>query len=298
MDSEIRDRFNELKAKREQLFELRTESKQIKKQLISNSVSESNWNDQISELERKLKKSSFSKFIGRINENALSSELESAKIKLSNAKERSRQSYERSQQIAQKLEELGTIEIDYNNQIKVIGSHLNDESSNRKLQELDNLDAKTTAATSAFELGIEIDKALEEITNKLWQSREAGFIDLIGGGIVVDSLKYSKLKSSKNHLDTIKDSIEKYVLELEKLDINLTTPSETNITGTTKFSDYIFDGIIFDSIVLNKIQTMLDQYNILQKRVKRTQQHLIDIIEDFKRSTESLQAEIIETANF
>ena len=298
MNDSLKVRYIELKSKRECLIELRAELKKIKKELISNSLAESNRQDQVLELERKLNRNFIRKLFSKESDQRLSDELALIRMKLAQAKERSQASFERSKEIEVELPNLEDAEAEYDRHILNICAKLPNELDRHKSTKLETLATTRQAAANALRLGKEIDKALEEITEKLWEATQAGFVDIIGIPLLGETLKYSRLDSSKNHLDMIKESIDEYASELEKLRIEVKIPSEINISRAQKFSDYFLDGIIFDSMVHHKINAMMDQYNLLQKRIRTIQESLPDIIRENRAVIDSLQTQVLELANF
>lgn len=162
--------------------------------------------------------------------------------------------------------------------------------------ELEETETQRNAAKEAFQQGQSIDRKLEDLTELLWETREAGFLDLLGVPIIGDYLKYKKFKLAKRQISEFQDTLNEYIKELQTNSFELAVPDQPSISSATQFSDYLFDGIAMDGFVLSKIQKSLDAYNRLHKRVQWIQEQLESVIMNLNAELELKHQRIIELA--
>ncbi len=295
MNEETRTKYFDLKQKRDQLFLKHSELERTTKEHRSTSLSLGNYRAQLEEIER-TNNSVWSKIFGK-NQPDFRERKITIREKIVDAETRSLELFDDKKRLNSEIHELTNYEIEYEEHLKLIAKQIDSVETENILCTILELENRRSSSKSAYELGATIDNALTEINEKLWESREAGFFDLIGGGFMVSSWKYSKLDSSKNQLEILKEILETYVSHLEKIEINIFIPNQQEISNSLKLNDYIFGGMIWDGMVLKKIETMLSQFSGLQTRVKEIQKQLKEMIPETTANLLKQQHRIIELAN-
>lgn len=112
---------------------------------------------------------------------------------------------------------------------------------------------------------------VDEAERKFKSARNWGFLDIFGGGLIVDLFKHGKLNSANNTMNEIS-----YLLQiLQKQLDGLTIPTDYRMKfGFSSFGDFLFDGAIFDIYMQSKIMSSLDQVRKLKNKLVQLQDML------------------------
>lgn len=281
MNEELRTKYFELKQKQDQLYQSRTSLEQTVKDLRSNALTVGHHRAQLDDLQRQN---------GKANQN----ELLKIQEKLKSAELVNQELFDQRTHLTTEIDELSTAELEYDQHLSRIASELDSPEIEGLIPGLERTLTQRNAAMKALQLGKAIDRTLDEVTEQLWETREAGFFDLLGVPIIGDYLKYKKFKAAKKQITELQKPLNDYIAELQTNSFELTLPDKPNLSGSTQFFDYFFDGIVMDGAVLSKVQKSLDAYNRLQKRVQRIQEQLESVIVNLNAELEQQQELVIK----
>lgn len=92
-----------------------------------------------------------------------------------------------------------------------------------------------------------------------------GIIDLLGGGLIVDMVKHSKLKNAEDKLHEARCQLE--IFECELNDVELPCQFHIKIDDFLIFADFFLDGLIADWLVHSKIENAKEELNNAIERV-------------------------------
>jgi hypothetical protein len=105
---------------------------------------------------------------------------------------------------------------------------------------------------------------VEQAEREFTSARNWGFLDIFGGGLLVDLFKHSKLNSAKDTMNQIVNLLKILQAQIE----NLTMPTDYRMQfGFSSFADFLFDGAIFDIYMQSKIMSSLDQVRHLKTKL-------------------------------
>lgn len=107
---------------------------------------------------------------------------------------------------------------------------------------------------------------LDEAEQRFKSARNWGFLDIFGGGFIVDLIKHSKLGSAADTMNKIQYLLE--CLQRELSEISIPTDFTMNLGGIATFADFVFDGILVDVYMQSKIMSSLKQVQELHERLK------------------------------
>ena len=93
--------------------------------------------------------------------------------------------------------------------------------------------------------------SLKEAQNKLNSARNWGIFDMLGGGLIADIIKHSKMNDASTYLEEAKRDL--LVFQKELQDVQETIDLKVDVDGFLTFADFFFDGIIMDYVVQSKI---------------------------------------------
>ena len=106
---------------------------------------------------------------------------------------------------------------------------------------------------------------VEDAERSLSSAKNWSFLDVLGGGFIVDMIKHSKLNSARNDLDRIN-----YFLQCLKNEMQQNVSStdfSMNMSGFAMFADFVFDGVFADLYMQSKIVSSLNQLQDLKNRL-------------------------------
>lgn len=108
---------------------------------------------------------------------------------------------------------------------------------------------------------------IDQAEAKFKSARNWGFIDIFGGGLLVDLIKHSKLNSASYDMNEIARGLE--LLQSQLNGLVIPTDYRMQLGGFSTFGDFIFDGAIFDVYMQSKIWSSLEQVRQLKDRLQR-----------------------------
>lgn len=93
--------------------------------------------------------------------------------------------------------------------------------------------------------------SLRAAQEKLNSARNWGIFDMLGGGLITDLVKHSKMNDASIYLEEAKRDL--LVFQKELQDVQGTIDLKVDVDGFLTFADFFFDGIIMDYVVQSKI---------------------------------------------
>lgn len=102
-----------------------------------------------------------------------------------------------------------------------------------------------TAGRRALEL-------TEDILRSLESAEGWGTWDLIGGGLVTDMVKHSRLDDAQEQVEHLQIALRRFKMELA--DVTIQADLQVSVDGFLRFADYFFDGLFADWAVLDRIK--------------------------------------------
>ena len=127
------------------------------------------------------------------------------------------------------------------------------------------------AITLTDQLIAELDQAERQLTS----ARNWGFLDVLGGGLITDLIKHSKLNNAKSSMDRVN-----YLLqELRRAlgGISMAGDYSMNVGGFETFADFFFDSGIVDVYMTAKIMSSLNEVRNLKNRCYELRSRLSSI---------------------
>ena len=109
----------------------------------------------------------------------------------------------------------------------------------------------------AIEAGQDALNALHQAEDYLKSARNWGILDILGGGLVINILKHSKMEKAKVYMERAKWSLERFGKELN--DVAGYVDLDFNTTDFLNFADYFFDGFLADLAMQSRINKARDR---------------------------------------
>lgn len=114
---------------------------------------------------------------------------------------------------------------------------------------------------------------LDDAERSFSSARNWGFLDMLGGGLIVDLIKHSKINNAASSMNEINYLLRD--LERELKDVKFPTDYSMNTMGFATFADFLFDGILADVYMQSKIMNSLDQVRELHHRLDYLRETMI-----------------------
>lgn len=128
--------------------------------------------------------------------------------------------------------------------------------------------------------------AVEEL---LASASSLGTWDLVGGGVLVDCLKHSRLDEAQGRIARLQVLLGRFEQELS--DVQLSGGITLEVGGFLRFADIFFDDIISSAAVLGRIRDARGQVLTVGRKLYETMQTLGRLKEQCMRRLETLQQE-------
>ena len=135
--------------------------------------------------------------------------------------------------------------------------------------------ADITQVNQALNLTNQLIAELDQAERQLSSARNWGFLDVLGGGLIVDLIKHSKLSNAKVSMERVN-----YLLqELRRVlgGISMAGDYSMNVGGFETFADFFFDSGIVDVYMTAKIMSSLNEVRNLKNRCYELRSRLSNI---------------------
>ena len=135
-----------------------------------------------------------------------------------------------------------------------------------------NLLADRKELWEAVSAGQAVLTTLDGVINSLNSAEGWGNWDMLGGGMLADLAKHSKIDEARDQVHQAQELLRRFQGELA--DIQSAESFLIDISSFDTFVDFFLDGLIVDWIVQSKIQNSLERTNQVRQRVKAVLQGL------------------------
>lgn len=110
------------------------------------------------------------------------------------------------------------------------------------------------------------------ILSQLDSAEGWGTWDLLGGGLVTDLMKHSRLDDAQAAVETLQTRLRRFKTELA--DVTIDANIQVSIDGFLRVADYFFDGIFADWAVLDRIRQSQEQVQYTRSQISGVLAHL------------------------
>ncbi|PWJ48545.1 hypothetical protein [Faecalicatena contorta] len=114
--------------------------------------------------------------------------------------------------------------------------------------------------------------SLRTAQDELSSAKSWGIVDLLGGGLITDMIKHSKMDRASSYMETAKHDLRVFQRELK--DVTVNADFQINVGDFLKFADFFFDGIVADYLVQSKIADAKKEVN---KAIRQVEDILADL---------------------
>lgn len=154
-----------------------------------------------------------------------------------------------------------------------------------KLEEQETyLESQKREVQEAIRAGREALDTSDAILLSLGSAENWGTWDLIGGGLMTDMIKHSKLDEAQNQVTTLQETLRRFKTELA--DIEIQADLQVGVDGFMRFADVFFDGLFVDWAVMNKISNSKSQVQDTRAQIERVLNHLYSLDREIQAELE------------
>ena len=133
----------------------------------------------------------------------------------------------------------------------------------------------TLQINQALSLTDQLIGCLVDAERQLSSARNWGFIDVLGGGLITDLIKHSKLRNAQTTMEHVNSIMQ----QLQQVLGSISIPGDyrMEIGGFATFADFFFDSGIVDIYMTAKIMNSLSEVKKLKERAYELKQRLNQI---------------------
>ena len=135
--------------------------------------------------------------------------------------------------------------------------------------------ADIVQVNQALKLTDQLIATLDDAERQLSSARNWGFLDVLGGGFIVDLIKHSKLGNAKVSMERVNYLLE----ELKRVLGGISMPDDyrMDVSGILTFADFFFDSGIVDVYMTAKIMSSLNEVRNLKNRCYELRSRLSEV---------------------
>jgi hypothetical protein len=135
--------------------------------------------------------------------------------------------------------------------------------------------ANELQVNQAINLTDQLISELDQAERQLASARNWGFLDVLGGGLITDLIKHSKLNNAKSSMDRVNYLMQ----ELRRVLGGISMPGDYSMSvgGFATFADFFFDSGIVDVYMTAKIMSSLNEVRNLKNRCYELRSRLSNI---------------------
>lgn len=284
-----------------------TEQDMIKEKLILNKLSDElqKENEDVLKLESSNITSLFYAILGNKEEKLKKErqELLKARLKYDHCKNNVEFLAMESKRIVDELNQVESCEYEYEELLnkKLEAIHIEDKQTSEELKKLikrkESMKVNIIEIEEAINAGEVALNAIENTIKELESSEGWGIVDILGGGLITTSIKYSHVDEAGRYAEEAQRTLSKFKREMS--DITMITGTEIAIGAFETFADYFFDGLIFDWVVQSEIGKSLDAVKNTKNQIDKAMSKLYEekVTEEFMiKQLEDQINHIIENA--
>lgn len=149
---------------------------------------------------------------------------------------------------------------------------LNNSKESRRLLEISeefyNLKNQMKELNEAIDAGDRVVSNLSKAERYLNSAEGYGLWDLMGGGLISNLAKHSKIDDARELLNKSQYLMDNFCKELKDVENSYNFEKQIEISTLASFADFFFDGFIMDLFIQHKINKSVTNLNNTIKNVK------------------------------
>lgn len=152
------------------------------------------------------------------------------------------------------------------------------------------LESQKKELDEAVSAGMAALRTAENVLAKLDDAHGWGTWDLIGGGLLTDMAKHSRLDEAQKEIEYLQSQLRRFKTELA--DVAIYADIQVSVEGFLRFADYFFDGLFADWAVLDHIEQSQEQMRSVKSQVQSVLYRLEELSQSAGREREQSKARL------
>lgn len=144
----------------------------------------------------------------------------------------------------------------------------------------------------ALEAGAASQELAKAVLDSLSTAESWGTLDVLGGGLVADAVKYSKLDEAQIQIEDLQAQLRRFKTELA--DITIAPELNVKVAGFLQFADYFFDNLFTDCTVIDMIRKAQKQIENTMDQIRSVMEKLMEMKQQVKIQQEAVQKKLDE----
>ena len=132
--------------------------------------------------------------------------------------------------------------------------------------------------------------AADSVLDSLDSAEGWGTWDLLGGGLIADLAKHSRLDEAQGQIEALQSQLRRFQTELA--DVRICADMQISVEGFLRFADYFFDGLFADWAVLDRINRSQSQVQETRSQVEEALSQLRAMADTMEKKHAELQREL------
>lgn len=159
-------------------------------------------------------------------------------------------------------------------------------------QRLTYLDNEERELNEALEAGEAAEKLVENVLDGLSSAESWGTFDVLGGGLIADAVKYSRLDEAQVLIEDLQAQLRRFKTELA--DVTIDSEMNVKIDGFLQFADYFFDNLFTDWMVMDKIRNSQQQLENTGDQIRSVMEKLLEMKNQVQIQKKAIQEKLDE----
>lgn len=128
----------------------------------------------------------------------------------------------------------------------------------------------------------------DQILSSLESAEGWGTWDLLGGGLMADFAKHSRLDEAQSAIERLQSQLRRFKTELA--DVRIDADLQVNVDGFLRFADFFFDGLFADWAVMDRISQSQSQVQDTRNQISGVLSRLDDMLHTARQEQTELES--------
>jgi len=219
-------------------------------------------------------------------------DVEAARLKCSAALQEREEIHREIESLHRRLRESSDLEERYNALLQQKRAQMDDPEIVRLEEMIAQCRQQKKELSEAIAAGGSALNTADQILKSLKSADGFATWDLLGGGMIADIAKHSRLSDAQRQVEELQRQLRQFSTELS--DVHLADEMQVNVDGFLYVADFIFDGVIADWMVKDRIGNAQRQVEDTRRQISQLIAHLEEMIGQTEQQEADTKAQLEE----
>ena len=163
----------------------------------------------------------------------------------------------------------------------------------RNLTFFETQEKEIDEAISAGERALQIAR---EVLDELGGAQNWGIVDMAGGDLIADVIKYSHLNTAQSKINSLQLALRRFRTELSDVSKGISGDIRVEVGDFLYFADYFFDDLFTDWMVYGKIKNAKEKARQTRVQLENALENLNQMKEEFQSRQAQAKKDLEQTA--